>query len=133
MEVGAVIIDAFLSPGSGVAEYALERLGYRVKSATDPLEALEMIRANPKRFDLIITDMAMPHMTGDMLAAEIRKLNPGMPVILCTGYSDKIDPDEASMMGIRAFLQKPMDNKDLAECVRKVLDDAKAKSCAKSG
>ena len=64
----------------------LERLGYTVHGVTDPLEALEMFKADPDAFDLVITDMAMPHMTGDQLVSEILAIRPGIPTMLCTGY-----------------------------------------------
>jgi PAS domain S-box-containing protein len=100
----------------------LENYGYSVECRTDPLEALKLIRSNPDKFDLIITDMAMPKMTGDQLAREIQKVNPDLPVILCTGYSDNIDEATAKDIGIKSFLMKPFDTRVLADTVRKVLD-----------
>ena len=68
--------------------------------------------------------MAMPKMTGYTLAGEIRKINPSLRVILCTGYSEKIDEDTAEDIGIKAFLMKPMGSKILVHTVRKVLDES---------
>jgi PAS domain S-box-containing protein len=101
----------------------LERLGYSAESCTDPHEALQLIQNNPNQFDLVITDMAMPKMTGAGLANEIREINPDLPVILCTGYSDKIDEDKAKKIGIKGYLMKPFEKKHLADTVREVLDE----------
>ncbi len=105
----------------------LERLGYRVDGCTSSLEALERFRQAPGRYDLVITDMTMPKMTGDQLAREIFKLRKGMPVILCTGYSTRIDGPRAEKMGIRALLMKPLNMADLALNIRRVLDKAKGR------
>jgi two-component system cell cycle sensor histidine kinase/response regulator CckA len=89
------------------------------------VEALELFRSKPAYFDLVITDMAMPNMTGDKLAVELIKIRPDIPVILCTGYSKKISDDTAPEIGIKAFVYKPVVKADLAKTVRKVLDEAK--------
>ncbi len=101
----------------------LERLGYQVETERDPVVALERVRSGRNHFDLIITDMTMPKMTGDKLVTEIRKISPEIPVILCTGYSDKIDEDRAKEIAIDAFMMKPVDMRRLAQTVRKVLDE----------
>lgn len=101
----------------------LERLGYRVTFRVSSLEALEAFKATPESYDLVITDMNMPNMTGDRLARELIAIQPGIPVILCTGFSDRINPDQASAMGIRGFLMKPVVNAELAQMVRNVLDE----------
>jgi len=100
----------------------LERLGYTVEVATDCRKALAQFREASDRFDLIITDMTMPRMTGDQLAAEFRKLRADIPIIACTGYSSRIDERKIEAMGIRAMLMKPVKLSDLARCVRQVLD-----------
>ena len=104
---------------------ALERLGYTVSIRTSSIEALELFRTKPNEFDLVITDMTMPNMTGDRLAIELMKIRPDIPVILCTGYSKRISEESASEMGIKAFLYKPIVKAYLAKTVRKVLDEAK--------
>ncbi|MFH2218502.1 MAG: response regulator [Pseudomonadota bacterium] len=101
----------------------LERLGYLVTTRTSSVEALELFRSKPNHFDLVITDMTMPNMTGDTLAVELMKIRPDIPVILCTGYSKKISNDSATAIGIKAFAYKPIVKVDLAKTVRKVLDD----------
>ena len=104
----------------------LERLGYHVTVSTSSVEALDLFRSRPSDFDLIITDMTMPNMTGDLLAMELIAFRPDIPVILCTGYSKKISDEKASHIGIKAFAYKPMVKADLAKTVRRVLDEAKA-------
>ncbi len=103
---------------------ALERLGYDVTTCSDSNEALERFRRQKNRFDLVITDMSMPQMTGDKLAVEIMKIRKGIPIILCTGYSKKISSETASAIGIKAFAHKPLEIAELATTVRRVLDDA---------
>ena len=101
----------------------LERLGYRVEARTNPIEALELFRADPDQFDLVITDMTMPHITGDKLVKEILKIRPDIPMILCTGFSEKIDEEKAKKIGVRQYIEKPFDRGKLSRLVRNVLDD----------
>ncbi len=103
----------------------LERLGYEVETRTSSIEALELFQAKPYDFDLVISDMTMPGLTGDKLATEIMKIRRDIPVILCTGYSKKISDEIASKIGISAFAYKPMVKADLAKTIRDVLDGAK--------
>ncbi len=100
----------------------LEGLGYLVTPRTSSVEALELFRSAPGKFDLIITDMTMPNMSGDKLAIESMKIMPDIPVILCTGYSKKITKTKAFEIGIKAFATKPLMKSDLAKIVRNVLD-----------
>ncbi len=103
----------------------LERQGYTVTIRTSSMEALALFRNKPDRFDLVITDMAMPHMTGDKFAVELMEIRPDIPVIICTGYSKRISEEQAAEIGIKAFTMKPLVMRDLANTVRKVLDAAK--------
>ncbi|MGO9533660.1 MAG: response regulator [Syntrophobacteraceae bacterium] len=98
----------------------LERLGYQVTPATGSLQALELFRANADRFDLIITDCSMPDMTGTDMAKEIRRIRPGIPIIMCTGFTEKVAPGTAEEFG--GLIMKPYIAKDIAELVRKLLD-----------
>ena len=100
----------------------LERLGYTVIPQTDPSEVLDFFRVHPDEIDLVITDMTMPHMTGDRFAQEILKIRPSIPIILCTGYSEKINESRAKELGIRKYIEKPMEKEILARSVREVLD-----------
>ena len=105
-----------------VNKQRLMRLGYQVTGSTDPLQALTMITNNPDRFDLVITDMAMPKMTGDALTREILKIRANLPVILCTGHSDRVSEATAADLGLADYLQKPQDLQTLAISIRNVLD-----------
>jgi len=100
----------------------LETLGYEVTSFTNSVLACRAFVSHPDRFDLVITDMTMPVMTGAALSLEILKIRPGMPIILCTGHSEFINEKKAKETGIREFLMKPVFVKDLARVVREVLD-----------
>jgi CheY-like chemotaxis protein len=99
----------------------LERLGYEVTSRSSSLEAYELFEKAPDQFDLVITDMTMPELTGDRLAEMITGIRPEIPVILCTGYSNRLDPDTIAQVGIRAILYKPLVKNELADTIRKVL------------
>jgi PAS domain S-box-containing protein len=101
----------------------IERLGYKVTARTSSIEALEAFRANPGRFDLVITDFTMPNMSGMELAKELLKLKSSIPIILCTGYSEHINEDRAKASGVRAFLLKPVVLDEIANTIRKVLDN----------
>ena len=101
----------------------LEHLGYRVDVRTSPLEALELFRADPERFDAIITDMTMPHLTGLNLAREILAIRPTLPIILCTGFSEQADEAKSHSAGVRSFLFKPLVISELANALRKALDE----------
>ena len=105
-----------------VGRTRLERLGYLVETKMDPLEALELFRSKPDQFDLIITDMTMPKMTGDKLTREILNVRPKIPIILCTGFSEKINEEKAKEMGAAGYLDKPHYKRDLAIRVRQALD-----------
>jgi len=100
----------------------LERLGYKVNATTSPIEALELFNSQPDQFDLVITDLTMPKMTGDKLAEEILNIRPDIPIILCTGFSEKIDEKAAKAIGAADYIDKPLDKRDFAFKVRKVLD-----------
>jgi PAS domain S-box-containing protein len=100
----------------------LERLGYQVTSRTNGFEALETFKSGPDKFDLVITDMSMPKMPGDKLAAELIKIRPDIPILLCTGFSENMTAEKIQSLGIKGLLMKPMVTRDLAEQLRKVLD-----------
>ena len=101
----------------------LEKAGYDVVSTTSSLEALDLVRHEPSRFDLIITDQTMPDLTGLMLAREVLTLRPDLPIILCTGYSHLVDGESARAAGIRAFVMKPLSKREITKAVRDALDD----------
>ncbi len=105
----------------------LRRLGYEPAAFQSSTEALEAFRADPDRFDLIITDQSMPHMTGTELAREVLSIRPRIPVILCSGFSpdsgESVARQEAEAIGIREVLMKPLGNVELAGVIRKILDE----------
>ena len=100
----------------------LERLGYRVTIRTGSVDGLEAFKANPERFDIVVTDMNMPNMTGVQLAGEIKKIRPDIPIILCTGFSYQVNEEKSKALGIQGFIMKPVMTKEIAGVIRKVLD-----------
>ncbi len=104
----------------------LERLGYTVTPITDSEAALEEFKARPDAFDLVITDMTMPKITGDRLAQSLMDINPQIPVILCTGFNEAITEEKALSMGIDKFVMKPIVKDELAYTIRTVLDNPKS-------
>ncbi|NVM22504.1 MAG: PAS domain S-box protein [Desulfobacterales bacterium] len=100
----------------------LESLGYEVVAKTNSMEAMEIFHAKPERFDLVITDQTMPDMTGTRMAEELMRIRPDIPIILCTGYSEIITPEEVKEIGIREFVMKPLVMRNIAETIRRVLD-----------
>ncbi len=100
----------------------LEQLNYSVATCSSSMAALEIFRETPEDFDLILTDMSMPEMTGLQLTEEVFKIRPDIPIILCTGFSEFIDAKEAKAIGIKEFLMKPVDKQTLANIIRKALD-----------
>lgn len=97
-------------------------MGYEVVTKTSSIETFELFQAQKDRFDLVITDMTMPQMTGDNLAKKLMSIRPDIPVILCTGFSVKVDEKTAMAMGIRAFVSKPVLKREIAKTIRRVLD-----------
>ncbi len=100
----------------------LMNLGYTVKSAQDPQKALATFKESPSQFDVLITDMTMPHLNGLELCAEIKKIHPNIPVIICTGHTNRIDTDAADSVNIAAVVMKPVTIQEMARTIRKVLD-----------
>jgi CheY-like chemotaxis protein len=111
--------DAIISQ---MEKQMLERLGYQVTARISSTDALEAFRMQPDKFDLIITDLTMPNMTGDKVAGELIKIRSDIPVILCTGFSEMMSKGKAVFLGIKGFLMKPVVMKDLSNIIRKVLD-----------
>ena len=100
----------------------LQRRGYKIQMFNDGKSALKAFIESPQQFDLIVTDMTMPHMTGDKLSREIFKIRKDMPIILCTGYSETFSENKARKIGICKYVQKPITGSDLAALIREVLD-----------
>jgi len=104
-------------------QHILEGLGYQITSCTSSIEALELFKSKPEEFDLIVSDMTMPIMTGDNLASACIRIRPDIPIILLTGFSEKITEETAQKLGIKALLLKPVRRFDLAKTIRKALDE----------
>ncbi|MCP4746056.1 MAG: response regulator [Desulfobacteraceae bacterium] len=107
---------------ANIIKLRLMGLGYNVVMHTDPLKALRFFKETSDNFDLVITDMTMPHLTGDKLIQEIMELRPEIKTIICTGYSEKIDEKKALKIGVDAYIMKPIEGETLAKTVRMVLD-----------
>ncbi len=101
----------------------LEKLGYQVTSSSSSINALEIFRASPNKVDMVITDMAMPNMSGDELSMQLIKIRPDIPILLCTGFSETMSEKQAISLGIKGFLFKPVLMNDLALKIRKILDN----------
>ncbi len=106
---------------SAMVQQMLEQLGYKVKARTSSVEALELFRNQPDMFDLVITDVTMPNMTGIELSKKILQIRPDIPIILCTGFSELITKEKAKDIGIREFIMKPVLRSEIAAAVRRVL------------
>ncbi len=106
-----------------IGKKMLERLGYDVEGRTSPIEALKAFQADPNKFDLVISDMTMPKMAGNDLARELMAIRPDIPIILCTGFSERMTEDKAKEMGIKAFAMKPIVIREMAQSIRRALDD----------
>ncbi|MBI5894915.1 MAG: response regulator [Desulfobacterales bacterium] len=104
----------------------LERMHYQVSSLTSSIEALALFKEKSAQFDLVITDLTMPNLPGQKLAAELNKIRPGIPIILCTGYSGEISDAKVAKTGIQATITKPIVKAALATTVRGLLDKTKA-------
>ncbi len=100
----------------------LEALGYRVTACIDSRQALEQFEAQPTAFDLVLTDMTMPHLTGAELAQRLLARRPNLPIILCTGFSEIINEEKVKALGVRRLLMKPVLRDELAMVLRQVLD-----------
>jgi CheY-like chemotaxis protein len=110
-----------------IGQNMLKYLGYAVEVRTSSIEALELFRVQADRFDLVITDMTMPNMTGDKLTQELLRIRPGIPIILCTGFSESLTEEKAKALGVQEFVMKPLVMKELAAVIRRALDRKKKK------
>ena len=101
----------------------LEGIGYHVTAHTGSVKALEAFRLQPEKFDVVITDMTMPEMPGDRLSQKLLEIRPDIPIIICTGFSERVNEEQAKAMGIREFIMKPAQRGKLARLIRKVMED----------
>ena len=100
----------------------LGMLGYEVVALTDSIEALHLFSSQPENFDLVITDLTMPKMTGNVLAQELLKVRPNLPILLCSGYSESFSREEALALGIKEYLIKPVGMHEMSKTIRSILD-----------
>jgi CheY-like chemotaxis protein len=107
-----------------LGERMLRSLGYQVTTRTSSIEALELFRARNADFDLVLTDMTMPNMTGAELAREMLAIRPDIPIILCTGYSEFMTEEKARDLGIRGYIMKPLTRKDIGKVIHEALESA---------
>ena len=107
----------------------LEKLGYHVTALKDSIEASEIFRSQPDKFDLIITDQSMPNLSGDQLATQIKDIRADIPIALCSGFSDTLTRERAKQSGIDYFIMKPVIKRELAETLRQILDSNRKDNC----
>ena len=106
-----------------MAAHMLSSLGYKAVCASESRRALEMFTTEPDRFDLVITDHVMPDMTGGELARQLLEVRPDLPIIMCTGFSEKFSPEKAKAVGIREFVMKPVERRDLAAAIDRAVSE----------
>ncbi|NQT93561.1 MAG: response regulator [Lentisphaerae bacterium] len=126
-----LFVDDDVDVGRMVARM-LETLGYKPVLANRGQEALWIFEKDPRGIDLVITDQAMPEMSGEELAEHLLAARPDVPIIVCTGFGDKLTPRRAKEMGVREFMTKPLVMRELSETIRRVLD-AKPAGAVASG
>ncbi|MBW1780331.1 MAG: PAS domain S-box protein [Deltaproteobacteria bacterium] len=105
------------------AKEILEGLGYQVEIETSSVKALWLFSQRPDEFAIVITDMTMPRMTGEVLAKEILRIRPDIPIVICTGYGDLINEDRAKEIGVRELIMKPASIANVADAIRRALDN----------
>jgi signal transduction histidine kinase/ActR/RegA family two-component response regulator len=103
-------------------EETLARIGYEVTACGDAKEALARFREHPAHFDVVVSDLKMPGMTGDELARKVLQVRPDLPILLTTGYSDSLTPERASELGVREVLVKPVLSPDLARAIQRCME-----------
>jgi CheY-like chemotaxis protein len=109
----------------------LEGLGYQIEAISNPIDALEIFKKKPEKYDLVLSDITMPKMTGDKLTIEIKKIRPDIPIILSSGFSSIVDNNRLSQIGVSEMLTKPVTFSELAVAVRRVLDEVIGRTTTK--
>ena len=104
-----------------IGTHTLSSLGYDVTGVLSSVEALNLVSTEPQRFDLVITDMTLPKMTGIVLARKILKICPNIPIILCSGIREPATEEQAKSLGIKAYIMKPLTKAKLARVIRDAL------------
>jgi CheY-like chemotaxis protein len=109
-------------------ENVLRRLGYSVVGKKDGKEALSTFLDHAENFDLVITDQIMPEISGTELSKKILEIRPDIPIVICTGFSDKIDKKKIKRLGIRELVLKPLKMNEIARIIRGVLDECRLRN-----
>ena len=105
-----------------IVKRILELLGYFVITQNNGLDALALFKEKSNYFDLVITDMTMPKMTGVQLARELKAIREEIPIIICTGFSEQLDKKKADALGLQGYISKPVLINEISETIRSVLD-----------
>jgi len=105
----------------------LENLGYKVSIQSDSQSALNEFKKNPERYSLLVTDQNMPHILGTELASRMKKIQPGLKVMIITGYAENLSEDVLVKHGISEVILKPMILDDFSKAIRRVLDNENKK------
>jgi CheY-like chemotaxis protein len=114
----------FVDDEESLAEMYQESLayyGYHVEAVMSGYSALELFQKDPNRFDIVITDLTMPRMTGIQLAQEVMAIRPDIPIILCSGFSDQTTKERAKILGIRKMLMKPVIPDEMVSLIEKIM------------
>jgi CheY-like chemotaxis protein len=98
----------------------LQRLGYKVTGCTDPEQALEIFRSGKQDFDVVVSDLSMPQMSGIDFARELLQIRPGMPIVIASGYIVPADNEEARGLGLPDLLLKPKTAEELGQALHNV-------------
>jgi CheY-like chemotaxis protein len=123
--VGRILFVDDEQPLAELGKAFVERLGYQATAVTDSSEALEIFRSQPQEFDLVVTDLTMPKLTGIDLAREVKIIRPDMPIILCTGYAERVSQGMAKELGIQEVIIKPFKLQQLGQILNKILESKK--------
>ncbi len=105
---------------AGVVCKMLKRMGYDVEKHVDSLAALEAFKQQPDHYQLVVTDVKMPGMTGDKLAQALLAIQPELPIVMCTGYSEEVTPEVAKAIGVREYIYKPIMMRDLQQALERI-------------
>jgi signal transduction histidine kinase/CheY-like chemotaxis protein len=106
----------------------LENLGYKVTIKSDSMSALEEFKKDPEKYSLLVTDQSMPNISGTELSTMMKEINPGLKVIVITGYSESLSEEVLMQCGISEVILKPMILNDFSKVIRRVLDTTNIKT-----
>jgi CheY-like chemotaxis protein len=110
-------------PIARLGERMLAKLGYAVESRTHVMDALDLVRSQPRQFDLVITDLNMPTMSGIDFALQLAQIRPDLPVVLTTGYTGSLRIEQIRALGLRDMLLKPLSIHDLGDALHRIFTE----------